>query len=265
MNIYIYGRFAPDPFEEFFGQRFNFDQDISLFHKLSITTKYYEQNLIEKSKTELHILLFYADWCFSCIKAAGSFKKMIDTLEPLGVIFATVNARHESQLLRRASVHSLPCLVLVLNGQNYVYKDSIHSVQGVVSFIKHKLPYKLIQHINDYNIDEFLNGWKDNRVRALIMEPRPMPRLRYLITAFSYRHRVSFGFVHLDTKETKDIQDKYKAHPSLDTLLIFNEDSSRPVASISMSDILRLTLNNIISANQYLALPRLSSQQMLEG
>ena len=79
-----YGRFAPDPFEEFFGQRFTFDQDISLFHKLSITTKYFEQNIVTKSSTIPHILMFYTDWCFRCIRAVGAFKKMIDTLEPLG-------------------------------------------------------------------------------------------------------------------------------------------------------------------------------------
>lgn len=57
----------------------------------------------------------------------------------------------------------------------------------------------------------------------------------------------------------------YKVHPSLDTLLMFNEDSNRPVASISMNDIPTQTLNNVVSANQYLALPRLSSQDLLDG
>lgn len=46
---------------------------------------------------------------------------------------------------------------------------------------------------------------------------------------------------------------------------MFNEDSNRPVASISMNDIPTQTLNNVVSANQYLALPRLSSQDLLDG
>lgn len=260
-----YGRFAPDPFEDFFGHRFNFDQDISLFHKLSISAKYYEQSVVPKSTHIPHILMFYADWCFSCMKAVGSFKKMIDSLEPLGIIFATVNAGHESQLLRKAGVHSLPCMILVLHGQNYVYKESIYSVQKVVDFIRHKMPYKLIQNVNDSNLNDFLNGWIDNRIRVLVMEPRAQPRLRYLITAYSFRHRVAFGFVHLNLKETQITQEHYKVHPSLDTVLLFNEDLARPVASISMSDIPTQTLVNVISANKYLVLPRLSSQEMLEG
>lgn len=139
------------------------------------------------------MLMFYADWCFSCMKVAGSFKKIMESLEPLGVVFATVNAGHENSLIRRASVHSLPCLVLVFDGKNYVFKDSVFSVQKVVEFLRNKLPYKMVTTVNDDNIDKFLSGWDDNRVRALVMEPRNQPRLRYLLTAFQFRPRVYFG------------------------------------------------------------------------
>lgn len=260
-----YGRF-PDPFEQFFGHNFNFhDQDISLFHKLSITSKYYETNIVPKSRHTPQILMFYSDWCFSCMKAANSFKKMIDTLEPFGVTFATINAGHETQLVRKVGVHSLPCVIMVLDGHNYVYKESVYNTQRVVEFIRQKLPYKLLPMVDDSSVDNFLQGWSDNRVRALVMEPRTQPRLRYLITAFHFRDRVAFGFVQLNSQKSQHIQERYKIHPSLDTLLIFNEEPSRPVASISMSDIPTATLNNIISSNKYLALPRLSSQAMLEG
>lgn len=178
-----------------FRHRFHFDQDISLFHKLSITTRYYETHILKNSNTSPYMLMFYADWCFSCIKASGAFKKMMDSLEPLGIIFATVNIGHEEKLFRRAGVHSLPAIVLVIDGRNYVYKESSFSVQKIVDFIRKKLPYKLIQTIRDDNVDGFLNGWHDNRVRALVMEPRTQPRLRYLITAFRFKHRVAYGYV----------------------------------------------------------------------
>lgn len=74
-----------------------------------------------------------------------------------------------------------------------------------------------------------------------------------------------YSFVQLTSRETSSIKDRYKAHPSLDTVLLFNEDAERPVASVSMSDIPTATLNNIVATNQYLALPRLSSQDLLEG
>lgn len=262
-----YGRFSFDPFEEFFGsQKFAFhEQDISLFHKLLITAKYYETQVIPKSHNTPHILLFYSDWCFACMRAAGAFKKLIESLEPLGVHFATINAGMENQLVRKIGVHSLPCISLVLDGHNYLYRESVLSVPKVVDFVRLKLPYKLLRTVTDKNIDEFLSGWKDNRVRALIMEPRAQPRLRYLLSAYHFRQQVAFGFVQLTDSSTKQVQGRFKVNPSLDTLLIFNEDSSKPLASLSMNDIPSETLNVVIKVNRYLALPRLSSQEMLEG
>lgn len=46
----------------------------------------------------------------------------------------------------------------------------------------------------------------------------------------------------------------------MDTVLLFNENTTRPIASVTMKDIPSTTLQHIISSNQYLALPRLSSQ-----
>jgi DnaJ homolog subfamily C member 16 len=117
----------------FSSQRFHFhEQDISIFHKLSITTKYYETNVLIKSAKTPHILMFYSDWCFSCMKSAGAFKKLIDTLEPLGIVFGAINIGHENHLTRKIGIHSLPCMSLVLDGHNYIYKDNIYSVQKVV-------------------------------------------------------------------------------------------------------------------------------------
>lgn len=66
-------------------------------------------------------------------------------------------------------------------------------------------------------------------------------------------------------ENTAKIQEKYKVHPSLDSLLMFNEDAKRPVATIAMSDIPSQTLNDVVETNKFLALPRLSSQALLEG
>lgn len=63
----------------------------------------------------------------------------------------------------------------------------------LLEFIRNKLPYKLVSRINTGDEDNFLNGWEDNRVRALIFEPRQNIRLRYLVTAYHFRHRVAFG------------------------------------------------------------------------
>lgn len=87
----------------------------------------------------------------------------------------------------------MPCLVVLLDGNIYVYKETITSIQKIIEFLRKKMPYNLVPKIADNNVDEFLNGWEDNRVRGLIFEPRMNMRLRYLVTAYHFRDRVAFG------------------------------------------------------------------------
>ncbi|XP_057651813.1 dnaJ homolog subfamily C member 16 isoform X1 [Diorhabda carinulata] len=252
------------PFEDLFAQHgahFNFQEnDITFFHKLSITTRQFDKIIVPKSSTVPHLIFFYSDWCFQCIQTAPYCRKLVDNLEPLGINFVTVHSGREKNLGRRLSIHTLPCLVLLLDGDIYVYKETITSVQRIIEFIRNKMPYKLVTKINSDNIEEFLNGWEDNRVRGLIFEPRSTIRLRYLVTAYHFRHRIAFGFV-----ESRDIKNKYLLPHDMDTVLLFNENVSYPMASVSMKDIPTATLHHVISSKQYLALPRLSSQEILES
>lgn len=66
---------------------------------------------------------------------------------------------------------------------------------STTEFVRKKMPYKLVSVIDENKVEEFLNGWEDNKVRGLIFEPRALVRLRYLITAFHFRDRVLFGYV----------------------------------------------------------------------
>lgn len=68
---------------------------------------------------------------------------------------------------------------------------------NLTEFVRNKFPYKLIHSVKDDNIDHFMSGWVDNRIRALIFEKKDSPRLRYLLVAFHHRDRVSFGFVQV--------------------------------------------------------------------
>lgn len=192
-----YNRFSMDPLDELFnahGGRFHFqDHDITVFHKMSITSRQFENNLLPKSQNIPHLILFYTDWCFPCLQAAPMWRRLVDTLEPLGVALVTVHAGREAALTRKLGVSQLPSLVLLLDGKNYVYKDGLGSAQKIIEFIRGKLPYKMVPAVNDGNVDDFLSGWADNRVRGLIFERQNTLRLRYLVTAFHFRDRVAFG------------------------------------------------------------------------
>lgn len=126
-----------NPFDDIFSQsggaHFNFQEnDITFFHKLSISTKQYDRVVTPKSQKTPHLIFFYTDWCFPCLQTAPYCRKLVDKLEPLGVNFVTVHSGREPQLARRLNVHSLPCLVLLLDGSTYVYKETITSVQKII-------------------------------------------------------------------------------------------------------------------------------------
>ncbi|XP_029155802.1 dnaJ homolog subfamily C member 16 [Nylanderia fulva] len=257
-----------DPLEELFTSNFKFhyqSRDITLFHKMSITYRSFENVIVPKTYRMPYLILFYSDWCFACLQVEPTWRRLIDELEPLGLGLATAHAKKESTLARRLGIHSLPCLIVILDGRTSVYKESLFSIQKVVEFVRSRLPYKLISAIDNTNVEHFLSGWTDNRIRALIFEKRDFIRLRYLLMSYYYRDRVAFGFVQVGISETENITSKYKISGELDTLLLFNENSEKPMASISMKDISSETMHNVIANNKFLLLPRLSNQAMLDS
>lgn len=248
------------------GFRFHFqDHDVTVYHKLRVTTRAYENKLVPKSYEVPYLIMFYSDWCFSCLNVELIWRQVIEDLEPLGFGVATVDAENEALLARKIGIHSLPCLILLMDGKASVYKETLFSVQKIVDFARNRFPYKLVQPVRDDNVNAFLNGWVDNRVRALVFERQEAIRLRYLLMAFYYRGRVAFGFVQLNSPNTENIQKKFKVPLDIETLLLFNENVNRSVASLSMACIPIKTMKDVINSNMYLVLPRLSSQGMFDA
>ncbi|XP_039296938.1 dnaJ homolog subfamily C member 16 [Nilaparvata lugens] len=261
---------AFDPVDDLFAQsgfRFRYppDRDITLFHKMSVSARAFENVLMPKSHRQPYLLLFYSDWCFACLQMEPIWRRVTDELEPIGVGVATVHTEHEPMLARRVGVHGLPCLAILIEGKTYIYKQSVFSIQKVVEFVRHRLPYRLVQPVNDETVDEFLSGWSDNLVRGLLFQKSEPIRLRYLLTVFYHRDRVAFGFVQTTSADTVGIRTRFQTQPDKDSLLLFNENTEQPVASVSMADIPKQTIHDIINNNQYLLLPRLSSQAMLDA
>ncbi|KAL7743818.1 hypothetical protein ACLKA6_000225 [Drosophila palustris] len=255
-----------DPANRCYSELFDFGPEIGFYRKLAATSEYFEQTIIPKSKNKLYIIMFYTDWCKDCKELAAAFKNLIDTFEPLGVQFATIDAAKEATVPGLTGVDQVPRMVLVLGGKTYVYRRHLYTSEELDGFIRKKLPSKIGQRINDDNVNDFLNGWSDNRVRALVLESRGITGLQYLLAAFGFQDRVAFGFVDLsEEKNTKMIADRFNVDAKLDSLLLFNEDSERVIASVSMAEIPTQVLNATISLNQYLSLPGLSSQEVLEG
>lgn len=100
--------------------------------KYHINYRSFENVIIPKSYRTPYLILFYSDWCFACLQVEPTWRRLIDELEPLGLGLATAHAKKESTLARRLGIHSLPCLVVTLDGRTSVYKESLLSIQKIV-------------------------------------------------------------------------------------------------------------------------------------
>ncbi|XP_048479391.1 dnaJ homolog subfamily C member 16 isoform X3 [Plutella xylostella] len=260
-----YARFSNDPFEEFISRHFRTqDQDITLFHKLSVTSRHFENNIVEKSVHTPALVLFYTDFCFDCVRAAGAWRRLVEALQPLGLTLGTVHAGHEAALARRVRIPAVPCLTLVIDKHVHIYRDDLQSITKIFEFMRWKFPYKLVKSITDSNAEGFVSDFEDNKVKALIFEGRHTMRLRYLLAAYHYRDRVAFGFVDMTAPDTSNVTARYKVQPNADTMVLLKEESAAPAATVSTGEIPTQTLRDLIDANQMLTLPRLSSQSVLE-
>jgi len=268
-----YNRYG-DPFDhlrDLFGENFNSFKSGSggskenIFHKQSISYKAYANNLVPNSYKQPYLLLFYSDWCFSCAQVIPMWAKLVEELEPVGFGLHTVHSEHERELARKVGVKELPHLVLLTDGKVTHYRESILSVVKVLEFIRRKLPYKLVQKFNDDSVDEFLNGWSDNRVRVLLFGKLDVVRLRYLTSGFKFRERAALGYVQVTDDNTKETVDRFQVDVKQDTLLLFQEESENPVARLSMSDLPTDAILSVIEKHQYLQLPRLSSQKVFDA
>jgi DnaJ family protein C protein 16 len=189
----------------------------------------------------------------------------VEELEPIGFILATVHSEHERELSRKIGVRELPHLVLLTDGKVTHYRESVISVVKVLEFIRRKLPYKLVQRVDDTNVGEFLKGWSDNKVRVLLFGKLDIVRLRYLTSGFKFRERAALGYVQMNLPETSNIIKQFDIDKTKDTLLLFQEDSVKPIATLAMQDLPTNTILEVIEKHQFLQLPRLSSQKVFDS
>ncbi len=89
-------------------------------------------------------------------------------MEPVGFGIATVHTEHEKDLARKVGARELPHMILLLDGKVIHYKDPQFSAVKAIEFVRRKFPYKMVEIVDDTNVEDFLTGWMDNRVRVLL-------------------------------------------------------------------------------------------------
>ena len=275
-----YGRFDHDfhdTFSEFFGSsggfKFGFKSGAGgggdrngkrIFHKQSITEHAYYNTILPESTGKPYLIMFYSDWCFTCMRLEPIWSKLTEELEPVGFGIVTVHAGRQRELTRKIGSNELPHIAMILDGRIIHYKDPQFSALRVLEFVRNKLPPKSVELVDDGNVKSFLKGWHDNRVRVLLFGKTDVIRLRYLATAFKYRHRAKLGYVKVDSLLAKKTLDTFKISKTSDTMLVFHENPNHPVAFVSMQDLSLSTLFEVIESHKFLTLPRLSNQAVMD-
>lgn len=94
--------------------------------------------------------------------------RLVEELEPIGFGIATVHTEHEKDLARKVGARELPHMILLLDGKVIHYKDPQFSAVKAIEFVRRKFPYKMVELVDDSNVEDFLTGWMDNRVRVLL-------------------------------------------------------------------------------------------------
>lgn len=90
--------------------------------------------------------------------------------------------------------------------------------------------------VTDSSFQQFLDGWVvDNRVRGIFFSPSQEITARFLASAFFYKENVAFGFVHTKSGDVTQILKKFNVNKNRETLLLFNEETHSPAATISVS------------------------------
>ncbi|KAK7093775.1 dnaJ homolog subfamily C member 16-like [Littorina saxatilis] len=258
------------PFDEFFGGGgFGFGggfgrQAESIIDKHMATLRNFESKLQPESHQTPCFLYAFGNFCFNCMRMEHLLEKIFEEVESVGLCIATIHVQRSPDLASYLRIHNVPEVMGMVNGKVTHLKVNVISVQGLRDFVRQLFPKDTLIRLKDSDVDAFLQKWRNNQMTAIFFSPRSEPSARFLAPAFFHRDRVAFGYVCTSTVEAEELMLKFNVNKRRETLLMFNEETTSPVATISMQQLERSTLEEVITGNQFLLLPRLSSQSVFD-
>ncbi|XP_005101904.2 dnaJ homolog subfamily C member 16 [Aplysia californica] len=256
------------PFDDFFSGgfgsfRFGGRESVSM-EKFLITLRQYESKMHPRSHQSPCFIYAFSDFCFDCMRIEPVVFKFMTELDAVGMCVGAVHLRRSPGLASHLRLHTAPYLLAVVSGRITYYKNSAISFHLLRDFVKKLFPAGTLTTITDDNFEEFVSGWKDNRVRAIFFSSKEEPSMRFLAPAFAHRDRIASGYVYTGSANVLKLLRQYNVNKHRETMLLWNEIPHQTLASISMQQLSRSTIDEVLASNRYLALPRLSSQSVFE-
>ncbi|KAK3600257.1 hypothetical protein CHS0354_039724 [Potamilus streckersoni] len=254
-------------FEQFFaggnGFQFHFGGDFGGIDKYSISLRQYETVILPNSHRKPCVIYAYTDFCFNCMRIENYVEKYLQELKSVGLCAATFHAGREAGLVSHLRITNVPVIMAVSAGRITYFKGSVNT-QSLRDFTRTLFSPTTFSKVKDGTYQGFLNGFIDNRVRAIFFGQKQDPGTRFLAPAFYYQDNIAFAYVYTMDPETRILKEKYNINNNRETILLFNEETDTPVATISMQRLPRTTIDEVLEANKYLMLPRLSSQRYFD-
>ncbi|XP_027032231.2 dnaJ homolog subfamily C member 16 isoform X2 [Tachysurus fulvidraco] len=209
-----------------------------------------------------YLIKITSEWCFSCIHIEPVWKETIQELEPLGVGIGVVDVGYEKRLANHLGARGAPSILVLINGRVTFFHNAVVR-ENLRQFVESLLPHKLIEKVTDDNYLQFLNGWREeNKPSVLLFDAALSAPLLYKLSAFAYRDFMRFGYV--DQTQTTRIQKQFSINMYAPTMLLFKENTEKPADVIQSRGIKKQTIDEFVSSNRFLLVPRLVNQKLFD-
>uniref|UniRef100_A0A3P8P319 DnaJ homolog subfamily C member 16 n=1 Tax=Astatotilapia calliptera TaxID=8154 RepID=A0A3P8P319_ASTCA len=220
-----------------FHSSFYFDE--SFFHfprnrdfsdsKYMLRLAQFNNEVLPDSHKRPYLIKVTSEWCFACIHIEPVWKETVQELEPLGVGIGIVDLGFDRALAKQLGAYRAPSIIGVVNGKVTFFHQAVVR-EFLRQFVEDLLPQKLVMKL----------------------------------TAFAFRDYVRFGFVDQSGTSSTRLLLQFNINTYAPTMLLFKEDTVKPVDIIQARGMKRQMMNEFVSNNKFLQVPRLVSQQLFD-
>ncbi|KAM7005845.1 dnaJ homolog subfamily C member 16 [Tautogolabrus adspersus] len=224
----------------------------------------FNTDVLPDSHKRPYLIKVTSEWCFACIHIEPVWKETVQELEPLGVGIGIVDLGYERRLANQLGAHRAPSIIGLVNGRVTFFHQAVVR-EHLRQFIEDLLPQKLVEKVSDNNYVAFLDNWHaENKPGVLLFDQVPSASLLYKLTAFAFRDYVRFGYVDQGETHSTRMLRQFNINTYAPTMLLFKEDTQKPVDIIQARGMKRQIMDEFVSNNKFLQVPRLVNQQLFD-
>uniref|UniRef100_A0AAY4DEF9 DnaJ homolog subfamily C member 16 n=1 Tax=Denticeps clupeoides TaxID=299321 RepID=A0AAY4DEF9_9TELE len=256
-----------------FHSSFHFDE--SFFHfsrsgrdfadsKYMLHFAQFNSEVLPDSYQRPYLIKITSEWCFTCIHMEPVWKETVQELEALGVGIGVVDIGYERRLANQLGAHRTPSILGLINGKVTFFHYAVVR-EHLRQFVESLLPQRQVEKVMDSSYRQFLDRWpEENKPSVLMFDRRAETPLLFKLAAFAYKDYVRFGYVDQGLTETTEVQRRFSVNTLAPTMLLFKENAEKPADVIQARAMKRPIVDEFISNNRFLQVPRLVNQKLFD-